>query len=83
MPRQYSNDFRARIIEAIEAGASRPLEGHAEFLLGLIVEQPDLTLDEIVGVMRKKRIPRSSNRICRFLALAGRFPCKSILRIPP
>jgi hypothetical protein len=25
---------------------------------------------------------RSSNRICRFLAFGGRFPCKSILRIP-
>src|SRR6516162_3318712 len=23
-----------------------------------------------------------SNRICRFLAFGGRFPCKSILRIP-
>jgi transposase len=91
MPRPYSNDLRARVIEAIEAGASRreaadryelspsvvvlwaqrweetgsiaakpsggstsPLEEHAEFLLGLIVEQPDLTLDEIVAAMRKK-----------------------------
>ena len=96
MPRPYSNDLRARVIEAIEAGASRrevadryelspsvvviwtqrweetgsvaakpsggsvsPLEEHAEFLLGLIVEQPDLTLDEILAAMRKKRIPGS------------------------
>ena len=86
MPRPYSNDLRARVIEEIEAGASRreaaeryelspsvvviwaqrweqagsvaakpsggstsPLEEHAEFLLGLIVAQPGLTLDEIVA----------------------------------
>src|SRR3974390_2361905 len=29
-------------------GSFSPLEEHAEFLLGLIVEQPDLTLDEVV-----------------------------------
>jgi putative transposase len=103
MPRPYSNDLRARVIEAIEAGASRreaadryelspsvvviwaqrweetgsvaampsggstsPLEEHAEFLLGLIVEQPDLTLDEIVAAMRKKRIPGSRSAVWRF-----------------
>ena len=103
MPRPYSNDLRARVIEAIEAGASRreaadryelspsvvviwaqrweetgsvaampsggstsPLEEHAEFLLGLIVEQPDLTLDEIVAVMRKKRILGSRSAVWRF-----------------
>src|SRR5215510_5239967 len=103
MPRPYSNDLRARVIEAIEAGASRrevadryelspsvvviwaqrweetgsvaakpsggstsPLEEHAEFLLRLIVEQPDLTLDEIVAAMRKKRIPGSRSAVWRF-----------------
>ena len=103
MPRPYSNDLRARVIEAIEAGASRrevadryelspsveviwtqrweetgsvaarpsggsvsPLEEHAEFLLGLIVEQPDLTLDEILAAMRKKRIPGSRSAVWRF-----------------
>ena len=85
MPKPYSRDLRERVIESIEAGASRreaaelygispsvvviwaqrwgatgsieakpsggsvsPLEDHAEFLLGLITEQPDLTLDEVV-----------------------------------
>jgi putative transposase len=103
MPRPYSNDLRARVIEEIEAGASRrevaehyelspsvvviwaqrweqtgsvaakpsggsisPLEQHAEFLLGLIVERPDLTLDEIVAAMQKKRIPGSRSAVWRF-----------------
>jgi len=93
MPKPYSVDLRARVIEEVETGASRreaaerygispsvvviwvqrfeetgsvaakpsggsisPLEQHAEFLLGLIVNQPDLTLDEIVAAMRKRRI---------------------------
>jgi transposase len=103
MPRPYSNDLRARVIEDIEAGASRreaadryelspslvviwaqrweetgsvaampsggstsPLEEHAEFLLGLIVEQPDLRLDEIVAAMREKRIPGNRSVVWRF-----------------
>jgi Homeodomain-like domain len=82
MPKPYSVDLRARVIEEVETGASRrgaaerygispsvvviwvqrfeetgsvaakpsggstsPLEQHAEFLLGLIADQPDLTLD--------------------------------------
>jgi hypothetical protein len=32
------------------------LEEHAQFLLKLIAEQPDLTLDEVVGAMKKARI---------------------------
>ena len=89
MPKPYSVDLRARVIEDVESGASRreaaerygispsvvviwvqrfeqtgsvvakpsggsisPLEQHAEFLLGLIADQPDLTLDEIVAAMR-------------------------------
>ena len=103
MPRPYSNDLRGRVIEAIEAGASRreaadryelspsvvviwaqrweetgsvaakpsggstsPLEDHAEFLLALIVEQPDLTLDEIVAVMNKRGIAGSRSAVWRF-----------------
>jgi transposase len=103
MPRPYSNDLRARVIEAIEAGASRreaaeryelsasvvvlwarrwketdsvaakpsggsisPLEDHAEFLLALIVEQPDMTLDEIVEAMDKRGIAGSRSAVWRF-----------------
>jgi transposase len=47
-------------------GCTSPLGEHAEFLLGLIVEQPDLTLDEIVAAMRKKRIPGSRSAVWRF-----------------
>jgi transposase len=103
MARPYSNDLRARVIEEIEAGASRreaaeryelspsvvviwaqrwretgsvaakpsggstsPLEEHGEFLLGLVAEQPDLTLNEIVAAMRKQRIPGSRTAVWRF-----------------
>ena len=40
-------------------GSTSPLERHAEFLLGLFAERPDLTLDEIVAAMRKRRIAGS------------------------
>ena len=33
-------------------GSTSPLEKHADFLLALIAEQPDLTLDEIVAAVR-------------------------------
>jgi transposase len=103
MPRPYSNDLRARVIDAIEAGASRrevaeryelsasvvvlwaqrfeqtgsvaakpsggstsPLEDHADFLLTLIVKQPDLTLDEIVAAMAKRGISGSRSAVWRF-----------------
>lgn len=47
-------------------GSVSPLEEHAEFLLGLIREQPDLTLDEVVLVMRKHRVPGSRTAVWRF-----------------
>ena len=105
MPKPYSVDLRARVIEDVETGASRreaaerygispsvvviwvqrfeetgsvaakpsggstsPLEQHAEFLLGLIANQPDLTLDEIVAAMRKRRIAGSRSAVWRFFA---------------
>jgi putative transposase len=40
-------------------GSVSPLEEHAEFLLALLDEQPDLTLDEVVCVMRRHKIPGS------------------------
>ena len=33
-------------------GSISALEKHADFLLGLIAEQPDMTLDEVVAAMR-------------------------------
>src|SRR5947209_11884750 len=105
MPKPYSVDLRARVIEEVETGASRreaaerygispsvvviwvqrfeetgsvaakpsggstsPLEQHAELLLGLIADQPDLTLDEIIAAMRKRRIAGSRSAVWRFFA---------------
>jgi transposase len=105
MPKPYSDDLRERVIEAVEAGASRreaaenfnlspssavkwlqrwrdtgsarakptggstsPLEEHVEWLLALVAEQPDLTLDEIVAAMRKRQIPGSRTAVWRFFA---------------
>jgi transposase len=47
-------------------GSTSPLEAHADFLLALIAEQPDLTLDEIVLVMRRHRIAGSRTAVWRF-----------------
>src|SRR4029453_7196939 len=105
MPKPYSVDLRARVIEDVETGASRreaadrygispsvvviwmqgfegtgsvaakprggsisPREQHAEFLLGMIANQPDLTLDEIVAAMRKRRIAGSRSAVGGFFA---------------
>ena len=49
-------------------GSTSPLEKHAEFLLALIAERPDMTLDEIVAAMRKRRIAGSRSAVWRFFA---------------
>ena len=49
-------------------GSTSPLEKHAEFLLALIAEKPDMTLDEIVAAMRKRRIAGSRSAVWRFFA---------------
>ena len=49
-------------------GSISPLEAHAEFLLDLIADAPDLTLDEIVAAMRKRRIAGSRSAVWRFFA---------------
>jgi transposase len=46
-------------------GSISPLEEHAEFLLALIEEQPDLTLDEVVSAMRKHKIAGSRTAVWR------------------
>jgi transposase len=103
MPKSYSGDLRERVVEAVEAGASRheaaerfeisvssavrwvqrwnstgscapkprggsvsPLEGWAEDILALVAEQPDLTLDETVGELLKRRIRTSKSALSRF-----------------
>jgi transposase len=47
-------------------GSISPLDKHADFLLGLIEKQSDLTLDEVVLLMRKHKIPGSRTAVWRF-----------------
>jgi transposase len=47
-------------------GSVSPLDEHAEFLLGLIAEQPDMTLDEIVAAMSRAGIEGSRTAVWRF-----------------
>jgi len=47
-------------------GSVSPLEEHAEFLLALIEDEPDLTLDEVVLAMRRHKIPGSRTAVWRF-----------------
>ena len=47
-------------------GSISPLEAHAAVLLGLIAKQPDLTLDEIVAAMHKRRIAGSRTAVWCF-----------------
>ena len=99
MSRGYSLDLRTRLVECVEAGASRheaaeryevsvssavrwmqrfvrfgsvaakpsggstsPLEAHAAWLLELVAQHPDLTLDEIVAAMRRGGNRRQPHR---------------------
>jgi transposase len=52
----------------LRGGSTSPLEAHADTLLRLIAEQPDLTLDEVVSAMRKRRILGSRTAVWRFFA---------------
>jgi transposase len=52
-------------------GSTSPLEKHANFLLGLIAAQSDLTLDEVVAAMRKRRIKGSRSAVWRFFDRHG------------
>lgn len=47
-------------------GSISPLEDHAAFLLDLVAEQPDLTLEEIVAAMAKAGIAGSRTAVWRF-----------------
>ena len=49
-------------------GSISPLETYATFLLTLIARQPDLTLDEIVAAMHKRRIAGSRSAVWRFFS---------------
>jgi putative transposase len=47
-------------------GSISPLEEHASWLLALIREQPDLTLNEIVEALEKRGIAGSRTAVWRF-----------------
>lgn len=47
-------------------GSCSPLEEHASWLLALIAERPDLTLEEIVAEMGKRGIEGSRTAVWRF-----------------
>ena len=47
-------------------GSTSPLEKYTTFLLTLIEGQPDLTLDEVVCAMRKRKLPGSRTAVWRF-----------------
>jgi transposase len=52
-------------------GSTSGLEEYADWLLTLISEQPDLTLDEVVAAMCKRRIAGSRSAVWRFFARHG------------
>jgi transposase len=103
MPKPYSRDLRERVIDAVEAGASRheaaavfgvspssairwvarwrqtgtvaakpmggkrsPLDAQKDWLLALIAAEPDLTLEEVRGRLRKRGIAVSGSSVWRF-----------------
>ena len=47
-------------------GSTSPLEKYTDFLLALVADQPDLTLDEVVATMRKQKIPGERTAVWRF-----------------
>jgi transposase len=47
-------------------GSVSPLEKHASWLLALIAEHPDLTLDETVTAMHRRGIVGSRSALSRF-----------------
>ena len=49
-------------------GSTSPLEKHSQQILALICEQSDLTLNELVSILRNRRIPASRSALSRFFA---------------
>src|SRR5215470_18054514 len=52
-------------------GSVSPLEAHAERILALVTERPDLTLMETVAELLKRRIQTSKSAISRFFGRHG------------
>ena len=64
-------DETGSVVAKPTGGSISPLEEHADFLLGLIAEQSDLTLDEVVAAMRKRRIKGSRSAVWRLFDRHG------------
>src|SRR5580700_889458 len=56
-------------------GGVSPLEKFSPQILGMIREQRDLTLNELVSILRKRRISASRSALSRFCARDG-ITCK-------
>jgi transposase len=52
-------------------GSTSPLEKHSRQILALISEVSDLTLNEIISALHKRRIPGSRSALSRFFARHG------------
>src|SRR5215472_17564105 len=52
-------------------GCTSPLEKYSQRILALISEQRDLTLNELVSILRKRRISASRSALSRFFARHG------------
>jgi transposase len=52
-------------------GSVSPLDEHEDFILGLIKEQPDMILDEIVAALAKAKIGGSRTAVWRFFDRHG------------
>ena len=52
-------------------GGASPLEKYSQQILDLIGEQRDLTLNELVSILRKRRISASRSALSRFFARHG------------
>ena len=62
-------------------GGTSPLEKYANFLLTLIEGQPDLTLDEVVCAMRKRKLSGSRTAVWRFFQ-RHKITFKNVWRAP-
>jgi transposase len=52
-------------------GSTSPLEKHADMVLALVADKPDLTLDEIVAALGKRKIKCSRSAVWRFFDRRG------------
>jgi transposase len=55
----------------LRGGGASPLEKYSPQILDLIGEQRDLTLNELVSMLRKRRISASRSALSRFFARHG------------